>query len=239
MATILTRYFNLAMRFERENFLGARHYERCLERWGNEELQRLEVQLQKCLSKAGFEAIYGIEEKCRAMVSASRWPNGFECPVCGRRVCGAVKTRGLFQCSTCRRQTSPIGGTIFASAHLPPRLWFRAMYHLIQSKQGMSSIESGRRLGVTQTAARKIKLAPGTMERDTRQQFNRRVELDDAYLGGERSGGKRGRRAAGKAPFVAAVETKPVRLKPRRFTWAGVGTTPMLYRLLKLDEVYA
>ena len=42
-----------------------------------------------------------------------------------------------------------------------------------------------------------------------------RVEIDDAYLGGERSGGKRGRGAAGKTPIVAAVETTPER-KPRR-----------------------
>ena len=49
-----------------------------------------------------------------------------------------------------------------------------------------------------------------------------RIEIDDAYLGGERSGGKRGRGAPGKTPFVAAVETttegKPVRLKLRRVT---------------------
>ena len=42
-----------------------------------------------------------------------------------------------------------------------------------------------------------------------------RVEVDDAYLGGQRSGGKRGRGSAGKTPFVAAVETTPER-KPRR-----------------------
>ena len=41
-----------------------------------------------------------------------------------------------------------------------------------------------------------------------------RVEVDDAYLGGARSGGKRGRGAAGKTPFVAAVETTAER-KPR------------------------
>src|SRR4051812_10336928 len=44
-----------------------------------------------------------------------------------------------------------------------------------------------------------------------------RIEVDDAYIGGERSGGKRGRGSAGKTPFVAAVETtaegKPVRVK--------------------------
>ena len=165
---------------------------------------------------------YGTEEKCRAVVIASRWPNGFECPACGGRAYSEVTTRGLFQCSACRRQTSPIAGTIFASTHLPLRLWFRAMYHLTQSKQGISSVELGRRLGVTQTTAWKIKhkLAQVMLERDASKRLSGRVEIDDAYLGGERTGGKRGRGAPGKTPFVAAVETtpegKPVRLKLRR-----------------------
>jgi len=41
--------------------------------------------LKVVLREAGFEAIYGTEEKCRAAVIASRWPNGFECPACGGR----------------------------------------------------------------------------------------------------------------------------------------------------------
>src|SRR6202167_2430747 len=120
------------------------------------------------------------------------------------------------------RKPSPIADTIFASPHLPLRLWFRAMYHLTQSKQGISSIELGRRLGVTQTTAWKIKhkLAQVMLERDATKQLGGRIEIDDAYFGGERSGGKRGRGAPGKTPFVAAVETtpegKPVRLKLRR-----------------------
>src|ERR1700722_13317382 len=187
-------------------------------------MARNKVQFQKGLREAAFETLYGTEAKARAVVIASRWPNGFECPVCGGRTYCEVMSRGLFQCSSCRRQTSPIAGTIFASTHLPLRLWFRAMYHLTQSKQGISSIELGRRLGVTQTTAWKIKhkLAQVMMERDATKRLTGRVEIDDAYLGGERSGGKRGRGAPGKTPFVAAVETtpegKPVRLKLRRVT---------------------
>jgi len=122
-----------------------------------------------------------------------------------------VKTRDLFQCTACRRQTSPIAGTIFASTKLPLRTWFRAMYHQTQSKQGISSVELGRRLGVTQTTAWTVKhkLAQVMMERDASKPLTGRVEIDDAYLGGERSGGKRGRGAPGKTPFVAAVETTP------------------------------
>jgi hypothetical protein len=96
------------------------------------------------------------------------------------------------------------------------------MYHLTQSKQGISSIELGRRLGVRQTTAWMIKhkLQQVMMERDANQRLTGRVEIDDSYLGGERTGGKRGRGAPGKTPFVAAVETtpdgKPFRLKLRR-----------------------
>src|SRR6201996_4540612 len=182
------------------------------------------VQFQKGLSELAFDRQYGSEEQCRAVVIASRWPDGFEWPVCGGKQHSPVTTRDLYQCTRCRRQTSPIAGTIFASTHLPLRLWFRAIYHLTQTKQGVSSIELGRRLGVTQTTAWKVKhkLKQVMLERDATKRLNGRVELDDAYLGGERAGGKRGRGAPGKTPFVVAVETtaegKPVRLKLRRVT---------------------
>ncbi|MDX5929808.1 IS1595 family transposase [Acidiphilium acidophilum] len=185
-------------------------------------MARNAVQLQKGLSEAEFDRLYGTEEQCRAVVIKLRWRDGFSCPICGGTTYSEVKTRDLFQCSTCRRQTSPIAGTIFASTKLPLRTWFRAMYHLTQSKQGISSIELGRRLGVRQTTAwmLKHKIQQAMMERDGRKRLKGRVEIDDAVLGGERSGGKRGRGAPGKTPFVAAVETtddgKPARLKLRR-----------------------
>ena len=85
------------------------------------------VQFQKGLSEPAFEQQYGTEEQCRAIVVAARWPRGFECPACGGKQYSLVTTRNLYQCSKCRRQTSAIAGTIFASTHLPLRLWFRAI----------------------------------------------------------------------------------------------------------------
>ena len=203
-------------------------------------MARNAVQFQKGLSEPEFLRQYGTEEQCRAIVVASwrrgvvascraivvasRWPDGFECPVCGGREHSVVKTRDLFQCTACRRQTSPTAGTIFASTKIPLRTWFRAMYHMTQTKQGISSIELGRRLGVRQGTAWKVKhkLKQVMMERDASKRLTGRVEIDDAYVGGQRTGGKRGRGAPGKPPFVAAVETtprgKPVRLKLRRVT---------------------
>ncbi len=107
------------------------------------------------LSEARFAEIYGTEEQCHAALVKWRVPNGFECPGCnGADHC--VVTRGarrLFQCNACRKQTSVKAGTIFASSKLPLRIWFKTIYLVTQSKKGISSIELGRRLGVTQTAA--------------------------------------------------------------------------------------
>lgn len=71
--------------------------------------------------RAGFDAVYRTEEKCRALVIASRWANGFECPACSGRAYCKVKTRGPFQCYACLRQTSPIAGTVYALTQLPLR----------------------------------------------------------------------------------------------------------------------
>src|SRR5215469_15664371 len=112
-------------------------------------MARNQVQFQKGLSEAQFAALYGTEDQCREAVMRWRWPSGFVCPVCAGEL--------LYQCSACRRQTSVIAGTIFAATKVPLCTWFRVMYHLTQSKGGISSIELGRRLGVTQTTAWKIK----------------------------------------------------------------------------------
>src|SRR5208283_5837633 len=131
-------------------------------------MARNTVQFQKGLSEPEFGRQYGTEEQCRAVVVASRWPDGFVCPGCDGRQYSLVKTRDLFHRSACRRQTSPIAGTIFAATKLPLRTWFRAIYHMTQTKQGISSIELGRRLGVRQSTAWTVKhkLNQVTLERD-------------------------------------------------------------------------
>jgi hypothetical protein len=185
-------------------------------------MPRNKVQFQKGLSDAEFEALYGTEERCRAALFAWRWPEGFVCPRCGGGRYCVIKQRSLYQCNACRAQTSLISGTIFASTKRELTIWFRAMHLIPQTKQGISRLELSRRLGVSYDTAWKIhhKLAQVMMERDAGKPLEGRVEMDDAYLGGERSGGKRGRGSPGKLPIVAAVETtgdgKPVRLKIRR-----------------------
>jgi len=170
------------------------------------------------LSEAAFRERFGTEEVCRTALFEMRWREGLTCPACGHHGFCALNTRKLFQCNRCKKQVRLTAGTVFQDTKLPLTVWFTAIYHLTQSKGGISSIELGRRLGVTQATAwlLKHKLMRAMAEREAKKpKLKGRVEIDDAYLGGERSGGKRGRGAAGKTPLVAAVETTPER-KPRR-----------------------
>jgi transposase-like protein len=170
------------------------------------------------LSEGAFRERFGTEEACRTALFEMRWREGLTCPACGHRGFCALKTRQLFQCNRCKKQVRLTAGTVFQDTKLPLTAWFLALYHLSQSKGGISSIELARRLGVRQPTAwlLKHKLMRVMREREAQKpQLEGRIEIDDAYLGGERSGGKRGRGAAGKTPIVAAVETTAER-KPRR-----------------------
>src|SRR5437667_85832 len=83
-------------------------------------MARNKVQFQKGLSEAQFAVLYGTEDQCREAVMRWRWPSGFVCPVCAGEHHSVVKTRALYQCSACRRQTSVIAGTIFAAVETTP-----------------------------------------------------------------------------------------------------------------------
>jgi ribosomal protein L37AE/L43A len=172
----------------------------------------------KGLSETEFRERFGTEEACRKVLLEMRWREGLTCPDCGGRGFCALRTRKVFQCNRCKRQVRLTAGAVFQDTKLPLTAWFAAIHHLTQGKGGISSIELGRRLGVKRQTAwlmrHKLMRAMAAREAE-KPELSGRVEIDDAYLGGERSGGKRGRGAAGKTPVVAAVETTAER-RPRR-----------------------
>ena len=171
------------------------------------------LQFQPGLSMADFMNRYGSEEQCEATLVDSRWPTGFACPACGCGHSSSFRREGrlYFQCTACRHQCSVISGTIFEATKLPLSRWFLAMHLLTQSKNNVAALELMRHLGVCYKTAwlMKHKLMEVMRVREEPRQLDGRVEIDDAYLGGERSGGKRGRGSENKVPFVAAVQTTP------------------------------
>ena len=166
------------------------------------------VPFQKGMSLPEFITLYGTEKQCFNALVNWRWPNGLICPSCGHHKYCLLNTRRLFQCHRCHQQTSITAGTIFEKTKLPLTKWFLGIYFISQDKKGISSLELKRCLGVSYHAAwrMKHKLLQVMMERDAGKPLAGVIELDDAYLGGERRG-KPGRGAAAKTAFVAAVQT--------------------------------
>ena len=171
------------------------------------------VQFQPGLSMHQFMDLYGTQEKCEAAVISWRWPKGYVCPSCelaDASFSSFRRGRLLYrQCSGCHFQCSVIAGTIFEATKLPLTVWFLAMHLLTQAKTNMSMLELSRHLGVSYPSAwlMKHKLMEVMRLREDSRQLSGRVELDDGYLGGQRSGGKAGRGSENKIPFVTAVQT--------------------------------
>jgi transposase-like protein len=178
------------------------------------------VQFQKGLGLLEFLAQYSDEQKCRDALFRLRWPSGFVCPECGGHSHCELKSRRLYQCNRCHHQSSLTAGTIFHGTRVPLRKWFLAIYLLTQPKKSLSALELKRQLGVHYDTAwsLKHKLMQVMYERQQQKKLRGRIEMDDAYLGGEKPG-KRGRGSENKIPFVAAVQThegKPGPMQMRR-----------------------
>ena len=179
------------------------------------------IQFQPGLSMPEFLKQFGAEVQCEAALEQARWPQGFVCPHCahtGHSVF-TVGSHKRFQCRACRHQTSLIAGTLFQDTKLPLTVWFLAIYLISQAKTGLSALALKRYLGVSYPTAWLIqhKLMEAMFEREAAYTLDGPVQVDDAYFGGELSGGKAGRGSENKVPFVAALsldeDGHPLRIK--------------------------
>jgi len=169
------------------------------------------VQFQIGLPMLEFFEQYGTQQQCEEVVRSWRWPDGFVCPECGESEHSEHRRGTLlyFQCCQCRHQCSLIAGTIFQATKVILPKWFLAMQLISQAKNGVAALELMRHLGVSYPTAwlMKQKIMEVMHQREQSRQLTGRVEIDDAYLGGEHHGGKPGRGSHNKVPFVCAVQT--------------------------------
>jgi transposase-like protein len=118
---------------------------------------------------------------------ALRWPNGVECPTCGRKDVRWIATRRLWECKEkhARKQFSAKVGTIFEDSAIPLDKWFVAIWMVANCKNGVSSYEMARSLGITQKSAwhmnHRIRLA---MRLGTVEKMDGAVEADEVFVGG-------------------------------------------------------
>ena len=88
-------------------------------------------------------------------LAAKRWPNGVECPYCEAKEPMFLNTRRIWKCraTKCRKQFSVKIGTVLNESPIPVEKWLTAMWMVANCKNGVSSYEIARDLGVTQKTA--------------------------------------------------------------------------------------
>ena len=128
--------------------------------------------------------------ECIEFLSNIRWPDGPVCVHCGSsRKIYTMDGGKLFKCADCRRQFSVRIGTIFEDSALPLRKWFMAIYLLMAHKKGISSIQLGKDIGVSQRTAwfmlHRIRFAIKTKSFD--KKLTGIIEADKTYIGGKES----------------------------------------------------
>lgn len=146
-----------------------------------------------------------------------RWPGGVHCPTCGRTDVRFIATRRIWECKEkhARKQFSAKVGTIFEDSALPLDKWFVAIWMVANCKNGISSYEMARALGITQKSAwhmnHRIRLA---MKLGTIEKMSGEVEADETYIGGlaknmhahKRERAIKGTGGAGKAVVMGIVQ---------------------------------
>ena len=123
---------------------------------------------------------------CHEFVASLRWPEGVACPYCQSKNIGHIKSRRMFQCIDCRKQFSVKVGSIFEDSPLGLDKWLCAIWMVANCKNGISSYEVHRDLGITQKSAwhmlHRIRLA---MDANSFENASGTVEVDETFVGGK------------------------------------------------------
>jgi hypothetical protein len=159
------------------------------------------------------------ESVCKAYLEQQRWGGTPACPFCG--CLNPYRTNRGFKCSEklCHKKFSITVGLVYENSKVPLRLWFAAVYLCTSSKKGISSLQLGRQLGITQkTAWFLLHRVREMLRTKAPYMLKGTVQIDESYVGGLEKNkhaskrAKNGRSESGrpldtKTPVIGIVET--------------------------------
>ncbi len=148
-------------------------------------------------------------DRCLAFMVSLRWPDGIRCPRCDSESHTFLTTRRLWKCKGCQKQFSVKVGTIMEDSPIGLDKWLTAIWLIANAKNGISSYEIHRSIGVTQKTAwfllHRIRLA---MQTGTFQKLAGQVEVDETFIGGKARNmhaSKRAEKIKGRGPTGKVV----------------------------------
>ncbi|HEX9928841.1 MAG TPA: IS1595 family transposase [Pyrinomonadaceae bacterium] len=158
------------------------------------------------------------KDVCFNFMVSMRWADGVAiCQHCGNDQTSFLSTRKIWKCKACKKQFSVKMGTIFEESPIGLDKWLTAMWLIVNAKNGISSYELHRAIGVTQKTAwfmlHRIRLA---LQNGTFEKLAGDVECDETFVGGKaknmhkskREKVIKGRGSVGKTAVMGMLERK-------------------------------
>src|ERR1043166_8065323 len=138
------------------------------------------------------------DEACLNHLFDVRFGQSHACPKCNKKSNWyRFKAERAYACQWCGHHIHPTAGTLFQDSRTPLQLWFYAIYLFTTSRHGVPAKELERQLGVTYKTAWRMghEIRKHMAEVDGELPLSGQVEIDETYVGGRTTGGKRGRGA--------------------------------------------
>jgi len=134
------------------------------------------------------------EDVAREYLEAQRWEGCPTCPHCGSNKWWKIRNTHRYKCGDCKKKYSVTVGTVMENSNIPISAWLMAIYVISAHRKGISSIQLGKDIGVTQKSAWFLGHRIRQMFEEHHPLFTGMVEIDETYVGGK----DRARRAKGK-----------------------------------------
>ena len=152
-----------------------------------------------------FQQQFPDDQACYDHLAQLKWPDGFICEKCGHTHYCKGKLKNTRQCTKCGYQATPTSGTLFHKVKFPILKAFYIVYFIATNKQGISSTELSRKLGLRQKTCWAFKQkVMKAMSSSLKHPMMGNVEVDETVIGQEE--GTKGRQNEDKKLVVVAIE---------------------------------
>jgi transposase-like protein len=158
------------------------------------------------ISASQLFKLFPDQETAREYLEGRLWPRGAKCPKCSSPDRITARKDGFYRCNPCKLDFTIRTGTIFERSHVPLHKWIYAMYLLVTSRKGITSMQLAKEIGITQKSAwfvlQRLREACGndlTVLRGI-------VETDETYIGGKARKKNRGKKLRAGSDSVGKSE---------------------------------